>query len=423
MLDIRFIRDNKEIVREALRKRRSDFDLHHFLKLDEERRALLQEVEGMRAKQNEASENIGRAQGTEKEGAISETRALKEELQKKEGELSKLEGEFEKLMLELPNIPDPAVPEGEGETDNVELRRWGDTLAFAFEARDYLTLLKELDLADLERGAKVSGFRGYFLKNEGALLSVALWHFALDFMVERGFTVFISPALVKAGSFIGTGKLPQFRDELYATDDNLYLAATAEIPMMGYHADEILSEEELPKKYVALSPAYRREAGSYGKDTRGLFRLHEFMKVEQVVLCKAEHQESVRWHEELTRYSEEMLQALKIPYRVVINSTADLPFAAVKMYDIECWIPSEERYRETHSSSIIHDFQTRRLKIRYKSADGKIRFAHSLNNTAIATPRIFHALLENYQQADGSVLIPEVLQKYIGKDKILPKNQ
>ncbi|MBI4059470.1 serine--tRNA ligase [Candidatus Giovannonibacteria bacterium] len=422
MLDIRFVRENKEIVREALRKRRSDFDLARLLKLDAERRALLQEVEVMRSKQNEASENISRTEGENRETAIARARSLKEDLQKKEAELLKLDGEFDKLMLLLPNIPDPAVPEGESEEDNVELRRWGSPPDFSFAPKDYLTLLRDLDLADLERGAKVSGFRGYFLKNEGVLLSLALWKFALDFMTERGFTPFISPSLVREDIYIGSGKLPLFREDLYATDDNLYLAATAEVPMMGYWADEILSEDELPKKCVALSPCFRREAGAYGKDTKGLFRRHEFMKVEQVVLCAANHQESVRWHEELTRHSEEMLRALGIPYRVVINSTADLPFAVVKMYDIECWTPSEERYRETHSSSLIHDFQTRRLKIRYKSADGKIRYAHSLNNTAIATPRIFHALLENHQQADGSVLIPEILQKHVGKNKIFPRD-
>jgi len=226
----------------------------------------------------------------------------------------------------------------------------------------------------------------------------------------------------KENIFIETGKLPLFREDLYASNDNLFLVPTAEVSMMGYHENEILTEEELPKKYVAFSPSYRREAGSYGKDEKGIYRVHEFMKVEQVILCKAEHQESVKWHEELTKYSEEILQALALPYRVVINCAGDLPFGFVKMYDIETWIPSEKRYRESHSSSIVHDFQTRRLKIRYKAPDGKIRFAHSLNNTAIATPRILQSILENYQKEDGSVLIPEVLRKYIGKDVIAPRS-
>ena len=388
------------------------------MKLDEGRRAILVEVEKLRANQNKASEDIARGSEKEKEAALLAMRSLKEILQQKEAELFRMEEEFGKLMLALPNIPDPTVPEGESESDNVEIRKWGEAPKLEFEAKDHLELMKSLNLADLERGVKVSGFRGYFLKNDGVFLSEALWRFALDFMVQKGFTPFIAPALVKEENLAGTGKLPLFRDDIYATDDGLYLSPTAEVPLMGYHADEILSEEELPKKYVAFSPCYRREAGSYGKDTRGLFRLHEFMKVEQVVLCRAEHQESVRWHEELTKYSEQMLQALELPYRVVSVSTGDLPFGQVKMYDLECWLPSEGKYRETHSSSILHDFQTRRLKIRYKSADGKIRFVHSLNNTAVATPRILQSFLEIHQQEDGSVVIPEALQKYFGKEII-----
>ena len=418
MLDIKFVRDNKELVRNALQRRRSAFDLEKLLKLDEGRRAILVEVEKLRANQNKASEDIARGSEKEKEAALLAMRSLKEILQQKEAELFRMEEEFGKLMLALPNIPDPTVPEGESESDNVEIRKWGEAPKLEFEAKDHLELMKSLNLADLERGVKVSGFRGYFLKNDGVFLSEALWRFALDFMVQKGFTPFIAPALVKEENLAGTGKLPLFRDDIYATDDGLYLSPTAEVPLMGYHADEILSEEELPKKYVAFSPCYRREAGSYGKDTRGLFRLHEFMKVEQVVLCRAEHQESVRWHEELTKYSEQMLQALELPYRVVSVSTGDLPFGQVKMYDLECWLPSEGKYRETHSSSILHDFQTRRLKIRYKSADGKIRFVHSLNNTAVATPRILQSFLEIHQQEDGSVVIPEALQKYFGKEII-----
>lgn len=421
MLDIRFIRENPEIIRKALRKRHSDFDFDRFLKVDEEYRAILCETEELRASQNRAGEEVSRSGAEEKESKIAALRELKASLEQKEEALAKAERDFRKLMLLLPNIPDPSVPEGESDKDNVEVRRYGSPPEFNFLIRDHLALFKLLDLVDFERGVKVSGFRGYFLKNEGALLSLALWKFALDFMVSKGFTPFLAPSLIREDIYVGTGKLPQFREDLYATDDNLYLSATAEVPMMGYHADEILSEEELPKKYVAFSPAYRREAGSYGKDQKGLFRVHEIMKVEQMVLCKAEYQESLKWHEELVRWSEEMLQALEIPYRVIINSAADLPFAAVKMYDLESWMPSEKKYRETHSASIIHDFQSRRLKIRYRSGDGKIQFAHSLNNTALATPRIFQALLENHQQEDGSVAIPEALWKYFGREKIFPR--
>lgn len=411
MLDIKFIRENEEIVRAAIAKRHYNFDLGRLLKVDEARRGLLQEVETLRAEQNKGSVSFDEAQ-------LASLRVLKEKLQKKEAELKKADEEFEELMLQIPNIPDPTVPEGKSDEDNVEIRRWGEPRRFDFKIKDHFTLMQKLGLVDTERGAKVSGFRGYFLKNDGALLSFALWRFALDYMIGKDFTPFIAPALVKENIFVETGKLPQFREDIYETEDGLFLAPSAEVPMMGYHEGEILSEDELPKKYAAFSPCYRREAGSYGKDTKGLYRLHEFMKVEQIVLCKAEHQESVRWHEELTRYSEEMLQLLKLPYRAVISSAGDLPFGFVKMYDLEAWLPSENRYRETHSSSMVHDFQTRRLKIRYKSSDGKIRFAHSLNNTAIATPRLLQSLLENHQREDGSVEIPEALRKYMGKDVI-----
>ncbi len=415
MLDIKFIRENSDLIRQSILKRHYNFDLERLLKIDEIRRELIREVESLREAQNKESGNFS----AEK---LEDLKQLKESLQKKETEFAKIDKEFRQLMLLVPNIPDPTVPEGKSDEDNVEIRKWMEPKTFNFKIRDHHALLRELDLVDLERGTKVSGFRGYFLKNEGALLSFALWQFAVEYMVQKGFTPFIAPALVKENIFIETGKLPLFREDLYATDDNLFLVPTAEVSMMGYHENEILTEEELPKKYVAFSPSYRREAGSYGKDEKGIYRVHEFMKVEQVILCKAEHQESVKWHEDLTKYSEEILQALGLPYRVVINCVGDLPFGFVKMYDIETWIPSEKRYRESHSSSIVHDFQTRRLKIRYRAPDGKIRFAHSLNNTAIATPRILQSILENYQKEDGSVAVPEALRKYIRKDVIAPRS-
>ena len=421
MLDIKFVRENKEIVAEALRKRRSKFDLNRLLRLDVEKRRLLGEVEAARAEQNKTSESIRSLTGEERALVLSKMKTLKEELSANEEQLKKTEHDFNRLIRTLPNIPDPAVPEGDSEDDNVEIRKVGDSPKFNFTARDYMTLLTENYLIDFERGVKVTGSRGYFLKNEAVLLSMGLWQFAMDFLVKKGFTPFAAPALIREDIYIGSGKLPLFKDDLYATDDDLYLSSTAEVPMMGYHSDEILNESELPKKFVAISSCYRREAGVHGKDTRGLFRVHEFMKIEQVVLCKAEYQESVKWHEELTQYSEDMLKALGIPYRVVINSTGDLPFAAVKMYDIESWVPSENRYRESHSSSIIRDFQTRRLNIRYRGEDGKVRFAHSLNNTAIATPRILHSLLEIYQNADGSITVPEALRKFVGKEVIGPR--
>lgn len=404
MLDIKFIRENKDLIKEAARKKRVKVDVDRLVAVDEKRRALIQEVDELRKKHKEFTD------------ASEEAKASKGLLSHKEFELKALEEEFEELMLWVPNVPDPSVPEGESDADNQEIRKWGEIKVEHGE--NYLNLMQSRDMLDLERGAKVSGFRGYFLKGDAALLSMALWQFTLDFLAKKGFTPFFAQALIKRENMLGTGWFPQSEEDIYKTQDDVYLSGTSEVPMMGYHAGEILKEEELPKKYAAFSPCFRREIGSYGKDTKGVFRVHEFYKVEQVILSKADHQESVKWHEELTKNSEEIMRALEIPYRVVVNCGGDLGLGQVKKYDIEGWIPSEERYRETHSASYFHDFQTRRLNIKYKDYAGKVHFAHSLNNTAIATPRILEAFLENNLQSDGSIKIPEALQKYFGKSEI-----
>ncbi|OGF63268.1 serine--tRNA ligase [Candidatus Giovannonibacteria bacterium RIFCSPLOWO2_01_FULL_44_40] len=408
MLDIKFIRENKDLIKEAARKKRIQFDVERLLAVDEKRRMLIREVDELRQKHKEFT------------GASEEAKLSKDQLSHKEFELKTVEDEFDELMLQAPNVPDPSVPEGESDADNQEIRKWGEIKIE--HGKNYLNLMQARDMLDLERGVKVSGFRGYFLKGEAALLSIALWRFALDYPVARGFMPFLAPALVRKENLVGTGWVggttPEAGEDVYKTQDDVYLSGTSEVSMMGYHAEEILKEEELPKKYVAFSPCFRREIGSHGKDTKGVFRVHEFFKVEQVILCRADHQESVKWHEELTKNSEEIMRALEIPYRVVVNCGADLGLGQVKKYDIEGWIPSERKYRETHSASYFHDFQTRRLNIKYRDGAGKLHFAHSLNNTAIATPRILEAFLENHQQPDGSVRIPEALQKYLGKDMI-----
>ena len=425
MLDIKFITENPDLVREAAKKKRVDFSVDELLKIDEERRAVLCEVEEFRAEKNSVSGDIsGIKDESEKQKKIEEMRGLKEKLAQKENKLKEIEGKWKELMLQAPNIPDLSVPEGESEADNQKIRTWGEIPEFGspprdFEPKGHIELMEKLNLVDLERGAKVAGFRGYFLKGDAAILSIALWQLAFDLWIKKGFIPMTAPSLCREENFTGSGWLPQGKEEIYKTQDDLYLAGTAEVPIMGFHKDEILEEKDLPKKYIAFSPCYRREAGSYGKDEKGIFRLHEFAKIEQVVLCKADHEESVRWHEEITRNSEEIMQALGIPYCVVINCGADLGLGQVKKYDIEAWVPSEKRYRETHSSSYFHDFQTRRLNIRYRSNDEKLKFCHSLNNTAVATPRILISLLENNQRKDGSVKIPEVLRKYIGKDIIV----
>jgi len=325
-------------------------------------------------------------------------------------------------MLQVPNVPDISVPDGESDQDNKEVKVWGTPKEFSFTPKNHIELMERCDLADFIRGGDVAGFRGYFLKNDAVLLSFALFQFTLEHFAKKGFTFMMVPSLVRRQTLLGTGYLPQGEDDLYKTQDSDYLAGTAEVATMSYFAESVLKKEELPKKILAFSPCFRREAGSHGKDTKGIIRVHEFFKLEQVVLCEASHEQSVAFHEELTANAEELLQALGLPYHVVINCGADLGLGQVKKYDIETWVPSEKAYRETHSSSYFHDFQTRRLNIRYKDETGKSRFAHSLNNTALATPRILVPLLENNQQADGSITVPEVLRNYMGKETIRPKN-
>src|SRR3989344_3331542 len=419
MLDIKFIRENVDLVKGAVVKKYINFNVDELLALDEKRLFLLREVESIRAVQNAESELIAKMMHTEEKfKSIEKMKILKEDLVKKETELRKIEEEWQNLMLQVPNVPEPSVPDGESDEQNQEIEKWGDLPEFSFEPKSHVELMETLKLADFERGSKVAGYRGYFLTGDGARLTLALTMFAMDFLVKRGFIPMIAPSMVKADNFVGTGWLPQGEEEVYKTQDEMYLAGTAEVPLMGFHAGEIMEEKDLPRKYVAFSPCFRREAGSHGKDNRGIYRVHEFYKMEQVVLCKASHQESVRLHEEITFNAKEIMQALKIPYRVVINCGGDLGLGQVKKYDIESWVPSEKRYRETHSASYFHDFQTRRLNIKYKDSSGKIHFAHSLNNTAIATPRVLEALLENHQEPDGSIKIPAALQKYFGKEKI-----
>ncbi|HET8575034.1 MAG TPA: serine--tRNA ligase, partial [Candidatus Paceibacterota bacterium] len=404
--------------KEAAEKKHVAIDVNDLIKTDDQRREILKEIEARRAEQNFFSQKIPQANENEKEGIFIEMRKLKEDLQKREGELKEVMKKWQSLMLQVPNIPDVSVPEGASDEDNLEIRTWGEIPKFSFSAKSHIELAEQHDLADFKRGTAVSGFRGYFLKNEGATLSFALWNFFVRHLTADGFTPMIVPSMVNKETLLGTGYLPQGEDDLYKTQDEMYLSGTAEVATMSYLADTVLEEKDLPLKFVSFSPCFRREAGSYGKDTKGLMRVHEFFKVEQVVICEASHQTSVKHHEELTANAETLMQKLGIPYRVVANCGGDLGLGQVKKYDIEAWVPSEGKYRETHSASYFHDFQTRRLNIRYRDKDGKLRFAHSLNDTAVATPRVLIPLLENHQREDGSIIIPESLREYFGKEKI-----
>ena len=420
MLDIKFIRENKDIVAAGARKKHIDLNIDELITLDDTRRNLLKTIERKRGEQNAFTGAIAHEKDLQKrDDMIEQMRTLKGSLDEEEERLKEVVKEWQALMVQVPNVPDISVPEGTSDTDNQEIRTWGDIPSFSFEPKSHTELMVSHDMVDFEAGARVSGFRGYFLKNDGALLSFALWHFILDYFMKKGdFSPILVPSLVRRETLIGTGYLPQGEEDLYKTQDGDYLAGTAEVALMSYFADGILSKKDFPKKMLGFSPCFRREAGSHGRDTKGIMRVHEFFKFEQVVLCEASHEESVRLHEEITQNAQELLQSLGVPYRVVVNCGGDLGLGQVKKYDIESWVPSEKRYRETHSSSYFHDFQTRRLNIRYRMDDGKLQFAHSLNNTALATPRILIAIVENNQQEDGSITIPKVLIPYMGKSVI-----
>lgn len=418
MLDIKFIRENSELITLAATKKRITFNVNELLDIDARRLALLRIVEELRSQQNAASESISKASAMERADLIESMRTVKDDLKTKEEELEELMKSWRTLMLAVPNIPDMSVPDGTSDADNVEVRKWGEIPAFTFKPLDHIELMEKNDMVDFERGTKTAGFRGYFLKNDAAMLELAIWQYVMQRWQHIGFTPMLVPSLVKRSALLGTGYLPGGEDDLYSDGDD-YLAGTGEVASMFYHSDEVLDVKDLPKKYIVWSPCFRKEAGSHGKDVKGLVRVHEFYKCEQVVLCEASHETSVKHHEEIARNAEAMMEELGIPYHTVVNCGGDLGQGQVKKYDIEAWLPAQQKYRETHSASYFHDFQTRRLNIRYKDATGKMEYTHSLNNTAAATPRLLIAIIENYQQEDGTIKVPDVLVPFMGGKKII----
>jgi len=412
MLDIKFIRENLEVCKHAAINKNREVEWDRLLELDEKRRELIGKTEVIRAKRNKAEKAT-----TEEDRQAGRT--LKQEMKALEQKLRTVEEDFNALMLTVPNVPDKSVPVGKDSSGNKEVKTWGKVHEFEFPAKDHIELAKSLDLIDFERGAKVGGSRAYFLKNEAAQLEFALMFYAFQKLIGKGYTPLIAPSLVKEFTLVGVGQFPWGRDEVYHLEkDDQYLAGTAEQTVTAYFADEVLNEKDLPKKFVAFSPCFRREAGSYGKDTKGVYRVHQFSKIEQVIISTNEMNNSFTLHEELLANAEEILQDLELPYRVLLMCTGDMGEPQVKKYDIETWMPGRKAYGETMSNSVMGDFQARRLKIRYKTKDGKTLFCHTLNNTAIASPRILVAILENYQQKDGSIRVPKVLQPYLGKDII-----
>jgi seryl-tRNA synthetase len=412
MLDINFIKENLELCKTAAINKNREVEWEKLLKLDETRRKLTKSVDDLRAKRNVTSKKPI-------EEAREEGKQIKESLKGLEEEQRRVEEELQVLLLTVPNVPDKSVPVGKDASGNVEVRKWGDMPVFDYTIRDHIELARINDLIDFERGTKVGGFRAYFLKNEAVLLEMAILSYTMQKLVKKGYTPLMAPSLVKEFTLVGNGQFPWGKDEVYHLEkDDMYLAGTAEVPVTAYLSDEVLMEKDLPKKFVAFSPCFRREAGSYGKDTRGIYRLHQFNKIEQVIISTAETSTSLTLLEELLANAEEILKDLKLPYRILSMCTGDMGEPQVKKYDIETWMPSRNAYGETMSDSFMGDFQARRLKIRYRGKDGKTQFCHTLNNTAIASPRILIPILENYQQKDGSVRVPKVLVPFVGKDVI-----
>ncbi len=414
MLDIKFIRENLDVVKAGAIKKHTDIDLDRLVALDDERKNIQQAIDEKRSVQNEASKQIAQATEETRTRLIESVSVVKAEIQGLEETLKPIMVEWKALMLQVPNVPDMSVPDGKDDADNLQIKTWGEQTVFDFDTQSHVDLMSKHRMVDFERGSKVHGFRGYYLLGDGARLSWAIWNYANQFFQEKGFIPVIPPAIVRKENLYGTGHLPNEAEDVYQTQDEDYLAGTAEVPMMGYHRDEVVNKEELPLKYLGFSPCYRREAGSYGKDTKGLVRVHEFYKLEQVMLCEASHTESVKWHEWINRNTEEFIESLGIPYQTVLNCGGDLGQGQVKKYDIELWVPGEKKYREISSASYFHDFQTRRFNIRYKDEQGKLAYAHSLNCTAIPTPRILVSLIENFQRVDGTIEIPAVLRPFMG---------
>lgn len=433
MLDIKFILENKEQVKKAVKDKGLKLDVEKLVLVYERRNELLSEVEKLQGEKNKINDEIISA--LDKETLIKKGKAIKEKINLLEPELKEFQKAFEEMMLLVPNIPSPDSPIGLDEKNNQEVSKWGKVPKFAFKIKDHLELGKSLDLIDTEKGVKTSGYRGYYLKNEAVWLQMALIMHALSKMQEKDFSLMLAPTIVKEFALVGSGHFPFGREEVYelanpgkdeagkTMEEKFYLSGTSEPSLLAYFSNETLNEKDLPKKVCGFSTCYRSEVGSYGKDTRGIYRMHEFMKVEQVVICKADIKESNQWLETMREIAEEMLQDLKLPYRVLNICTGDMGAGKYKMYDVETWMPSRQAYGETHSDSSLTDWQARRLNIKYKDSEGKVCYAFTLNNTVIASPRVLIALLENYQQKDGSVEIPKVLQKYMpkGMKKISPK--
>lgn len=422
MLDIKYIRENTAAVREACLHKQLDHTIvDAVIAADEHRRALQVKIDEIRQKSNAHADSIKKIVaegGKPSPEQIEHGKALKSDLKQIEPEFASAEERFRTILLQVPNVPADDVPQGKDETGNVILRTEGSPRQFDFEPKSHETIMEQLDLLDTKRAVKIGGFRSYFLKNNAVVLEQALLRYAQQKLTNDGFTTLTAPVLVNEEMMWGTGYFPWGSEDHYKTQDGQFLAGTSEVALTAFHAGETLDEKDLPIKMVGISPCFRREVGSHGKDTKGIIRVHQFMKVEQVVYTIADELETREWHEKMLGYAEQLLQDLGLPYQVLLMCTGDMGAGQRKKYDIETWFPSQQAYRETHSASYFNDFQARRLNIRYQAKDGTLKHVYTLNNTMAASPRLLAAIVENYQQADGSVTVPEVLRPLVGADKL-----
>ncbi|MGC8539029.1 MAG: serine--tRNA ligase [Phycisphaerae bacterium] len=444
MLDMRFIRENPGVVRDGAAAKNISVDLDGLLELDARSRALQQRLQELATQQNRITREIGPLMGrikaekdpakrAELEKQATELRQRPTEIKQESLELQEqikaLQPEIDARLLTIPLPPDSDVPRGKSSEDNVELRKWGNVPSFDFPVRSHIELGETLELFDVPRGVRLAGSRSYFLTGAGALLHQAVLRLAMDMMVfEKGFTPLTVPVLVREAAMRGTGFFPAGREQAYRVgeitetgEDERFLTGTGEVGLTAFYLDEILDETQLPRKLVTQSTCFRREAGTYGKDTSGLYRIHQFDKVEQVIICKNDREESIRWHKEILANSEQLLQRLNLPYRVMQCCTGDLGPKNASMIDIETWMPSRNAYGETHSASRLYDFQARRCELRYRDAQGKVQYCHTLNNTVAASPRILIPILELYQTAEGAVRVPDALRPYMNGMEIITK--
>jgi seryl-tRNA synthetase len=423
MLDIQFIRQNADQVRAAIKNKGFDWNLDELLDADRERRETTTVLEQKRARRNELSAQIPKASKEERPKLVDEAKQVRTDIEQLEPKLADIQRRFQDLMLRVPSVPRPEVPVGKGEEDNVEIRRIGEPRKFDFQPKDHVELMSGLGLVEWDGPRRFAGGRSYALVGDGALLELAVIRLAVETLVERGMKLVVPPVIVKERAMVGTGFFPLGKEEAYAIPaDELFLIGTSEVPLVSMHCDDTLDADKLPLKYAGLSPCFRREAGAHGKDTRGLYRVHQFTKVEQVVFCMPDETVAEKHHYELLGNAEAILAKLEIPYRVAIACTGEIGLGQTRKHEVESWMPGRNAYSETHSCSTLGDFQARRSNIRVRLPDGSLGYPFTLNNTAIASPRILIPLLENHQNADGSVTLPKALVPHMfGKEKLTPR--